>query len=993
MLYDNHNGMKSSDNLSPDNFSVRAETDALISFQSSILEAVAFGSDDKEIIDRVCRLGEGLVPGCLATVMLLDNRGMLNVHSAPSTSPEITIKLNGLCPGPESGSCGNAVYRQEPVFVEDTLNDPRWNGLKKVAEEFRFGSCWSMPVFSEGRIVVGTFALTGFENRMPTSFQRKLMETAASIVAIVLERGKKNVALQRSEERFKQLFEGATDSKMLISDDGRILDVNRIAHERLGYAKSEMIGRLVSDFVTTENIDKVNQRFDRVMHDGHATYESAQLRRDGSIMPVEISTVIIDMDDGKAYYSILRDITERKRVEVALCQSEKRFRDLVETTTDWIWEVDDKWRYVYVSPRVQDLFGYSAGDLIGKTPFDFMPENEIPLRKEQSKSLAENGEAIYQIESRRIHKDGHEVIVETSGLPVFDDAGRLIGYRGITRDISHRKKMELALRENEAHLRDIMQHAPIGLATVSLDGHFMEANQSLCEIVGYTKNELKKLTFQEITYPDDLSSDLGNVKRLLAGEISFYKMEKRYIKKSGDIVWIQLTGSLLRDAAGAPSHFIAQIEDISERKVFEKRLRLERDFSNSILDTAKSMVMVIDREGKIVRLNHEALEFTGYTFDEIKNQPFFWERFLPPEQKGEVRKVFDKLISGDVVARYENFWFRRDGSKRLFDWSNSILRGLDGKVEYLVTVGIDITERKQSETSLQLAASVFSHAREGIMITDAQGSILEVNNTFTLITGYKREEVLGRNPRLLQSGRHEPGFFAAMWQSLINEDFWAGEIWNRRKNGEIYAEMLTISTVRDADGQILNHVSLFTDITELKLYQKQLEYIAHSDMLTGLPNRVLLADRLHQAMSQCLRRDNSLAVIYLDLDGFKAINDGYGHDVGDQLLINISQRMKDVLRECDTLARIGGDEFVAVLADLDKPHDCEPVLARLLQAAADPVKLGDAVLQVSASIGVSFYPKDNVDADQLMRQADHAMYQAKQAGKNRYQLFDTSRER
>jgi diguanylate cyclase (GGDEF)-like protein/PAS domain S-box-containing protein len=279
------------------------------------------------------------------------------------------------------------------------------------------------------------------------------------------------------------------------------------------------------------------------------------------------------------------------------------------------------------------------------------------------------------------------------------------------------------------------------------------------------------------------------------------------------------------------------------------------------------------------------------------------------------------------------------------------------------------------------------------MITDAQGSILEVNNTFTLITGYKREEVLGRNPRLLQSGRHEPGFFAAMWQSLINEDFWAGEIWNRRKNGEIYAEMLTISTVRDADGQILNHVSLFTDITELKLYQKQLEYIAHSDMLTGLPNRVLLADRLHQAMSQCLRRDNSLAVIYLDLDGFKAINDGYGHDVGDQLLINISQRMKDVLRECDTLARIGGDEFVAVLADLDKPHDCEPVLARLLQAAADPVKLGDAVLQVSASIGVSFYPKDNVDADQLMRQADHAMYQAKQAGKNRYQLFDTSRER
>ena len=861
MQHANHNGMKSSDNLSLDSSSAQADMDALISFQSSILKAVAFGGDDKEIVDHVCRLGEHLVPGCLATVMLLDGKGILNVYSAPSAAAEIIIELNGLCPGPESGSCGNAIFLQEPVFVEDTLNDRRWNGLKTVAERFGFGSCWSMPVFSEGMKVVGTFALTGFENRMPTSFECKLMEIASSIIAIVLERGKKNIALQRSEKRFRQLFEGATDSKMLISDDGHILDVNRTAHERLGYTKAEMIGRPVSDFVTNENIDKVNQRFDWVKRDGHAIYESAQLHRDGSIIPVEISTVIIDIDDSKAYYSILRDITERKKIEVALQQSEKRFRDLVETTTDWIWETDDQWRYVYVSPHAQDLFGYSPTDLIGKTPFDLMPEIEVSPRKELSRSLAESGEAIYQIESRRIHKDGHEVIVETSGLPVFDDAERLIGYRGITRDISHRKKMELALRESEAHLRDIMQHAPIGLATVSLEGHFIEVNQSLCEIVGYTKDELEKLTFQEITYPDDLSSDLDNVGRLLAGDLPFYKMEKRYIKKSGEIVWIQLTGSLLRDAAGAPYYFIAQIEDISERKAFEKRLQLERDFSNSILDTARSMVMVIDREGRIARLNYEAQKFIGYTFEEIRDEPFFWERFLPPEQREEVRKVFDKLISGDVVARYENFWLRRDGSKRLFDWSNSILKTHGGKVEYLVTVGIDITERKEAEAKLQLSASVFSHAREGIMITDAKGDIVEVNDTFTLITGYKREEVLGKNSRILQSGRHGSNFFAKMWQSLINDDFWTGEIWNRRKNGEIYPEMLTISSVRDADGTIQNHVSLFTDITELKAYQKQLEHIAHSDVLTGLSNRTLFADRLQQAMSQTLRRDNSLAVV------------------------------------------------------------------------------------------------------------------------------------
>ena len=870
MPHAHHNETKPSDNLLSDGFSAPADMDALISFQSSILKALAFGEGDQELVAHVCRLGEQLVPGSLASVMLLDNKGVLNVYAAPSAPAEIVMKLSGLHPGPESGSCGNAVFCQEPVFVEDVQNDRRWNGLKAVAEKYRLGSCWSMPVFSQGGVVVGTFALTGFERRMPSSFECRLMEIASSIIAIVLERAKKDLALRQSEARFKQLFEAATDSKMLISNDGRILDINRIAHERLGYAKSEMIGRHVADFVTAENVDKVRQRLDRVMLDGHATYESAQVRRDGSVMPVEISTVIIDMDNRRAYYSILRDITERKKMETALNQSEKRFRDLVETTTDWIWETDDQWRYVYVSPRAQDLFGYGPGELIGKTPFDLMPEGEISPKLEQSKSQAERRSAIYQIESRRIHKDGREVTVETSGLPVFDDAGKLVGYRGITRDITHRKSMELALRESEAHLRDIMQHAPIGLATVSLEGRFMEVNQSLCEIVGYAKDELKKLTFQEITYPDDLSSDLDNVRSLLAGDIPFYKMEKRYIKKSGEIVWIQLTGSLLRDAAGAPFHFIAQIEDISERKAFEKRLQSERDFSNGILDTARSMVMVIDREGRIARINHEAQQFIGYTFEEIRDQPFFWEKFLPSEQRGDVRRVFDKLISGDIVARHENFWLRRDGSKRLFDWSNSILRNDVGEVEYLVTVG--------------------------------------------------------------------------------------------------------------------------SDITELKLYQKQLESIAHSDTLTGLPNRVLLSDRLHQAMSRCLRRDSSLAVVYLDLDGFKAINDRYGHDVGDQFLINISYRLKDVLRECDTLARIGGDEFVAVLVDLDEPQDCEPILARLLQAAADPVKSGDAELQVSASIGVSFYPGDNVDADQLMRHADQAMYQAKRAGKNRYHIFDVIRD-
>ena len=304
-----------------------------------------------------------------------------------------------------------------------------------------------------------------------------------------------------------------------------------------------------------------------------------------------------------------------------------------------------------------------------------------------------------------------------------------------------------------------------------------------------------------------------------------------------------------------------------------------------------------------------------------------------------------------------------------------------------------IEERTRTQSQLELAASVFSHAREGILITDNQGNIVEVNAMFTQITGYSREEAIGRNPRiLLSSGRHEKAFFAARAQALQKHGHWVGEVWNRRKNGEDFAEMLTVSVVRDPAGAVLNYVALFTDITPLKKHQDELEHIAHYDALTGMPNRVLLADRLQQAMLQSQRRNSALAVAYLDLDGFKPVNDQHGHEVGDQLLVTLSQRMKASLRESDTLARIGGDEFVALLVDIGERRDCELLLSRLLQAAATPVRVDGALLQLSASIGVTLYPQDNADADQLVRHADQAMYLAKQAGKNRFHLFDVAQD-
>lgn len=306
----------------------------------------------------------------------------------------------------------------------------------------------------------------------------------------------------------------------------------------------------------------------------------------------------------------------------------------------------------------------------------------------------------------------------------------------------------------------------------------------------------------------------------------------------------------------------------------------------------------------------------------------------------------------------------------------------------------DITELKKSEERVVLAASVFTHASEGIFITDATGTILDVNAAFTRITGYTREEMVGQNPRILSSGRQTREFYEDLWASLRAKGHWSGEIWNRAKSGQIFAEMLTISAVPDETGKAKQYVALFSDITSQKEQELQLQRVAHYDLLTGLPNRVLLADRLRQAMAQANRGGWQVAVACLDLDDFRAVNDQYGHGVGDELLTAITQRMSRELRDGDTLARLGGDEFVAVLLDQSGAEESEKLIEKLIQAASDRVQVGEMSLKIGASVGMTLYPQgEDVGADHLLRQADQAMYHAKLAGKGRMHIFDPARDR
>ncbi|MCK9606312.1 MAG: diguanylate cyclase [Methylomonas sp.] len=420
----------------------------------------------------------------------------------------------------------------------------------------------------------------------------------------------------------------------------------------------------------------------------------------------------------------------------------------------------------------------------------------------------------------------------------------------------------------------------------------------------------------------------------------------------------------------------------------QQQLLESETFLRTLIHTLPDLIWLKNADGVYLACNPRFERFFGAEEHVIVGKTDY--DFVDSELADAFREQDLLTMQTDAPSLTEKWvTFLDDGHRELLETRKIPMRDAAGEFVGVLGIGHDITEHKQAEEKLLLAASVFTHAREGILITDVDGRIIDINDTFTAITGYSREDVLHRNPRILKSDRQSKGFYAQMWAHLKENGEWSGELWNRRKNGQLYAEILTISAVCDAQGNTLHYVALFSDITPFKEYEQQLQRIAHYDALTSLPNRILLADRLRLAMTQAQRRGLQVAVVFLDLDGFKKVNDSYGHDMGDELLMTLSSRMKQALRESDTLARLGGDEFVAVLVDLPDTDACLPLLSRLLNAASQPVTYGALTMRVSASLGVSFYPQaEDIEADQLLRQADQAMYQAKMKGKNQYHLFD-----
>ncbi|MCG7913179.1 MAG: EAL domain-containing protein [Candidatus Thiodiazotropha weberae] len=299
----------------------------------------------------------------------------------------------------------------------------------------------------------------------------------------------------------------------------------------------------------------------------------------------------------------------------------------------------------------------------------------------------------------------------------------------------------------------------------------------------------------------------------------------------------------------------------------------------------------------------------------------------------------------------------------------------------------DITNRKESDAKLQQAAQIIEHTMEAVLITNIDGTIESTNPAFSEITGYTQPEIIRNHPRLLISAKHSPEFLSELWDHVRSTGSWRGELWNQRKNGEIYPVWMTISCVRDQRGEALHYVMVFSDITSLKQTQSQLEHLAHHDSLTNLPNRLLFEDRLEHALAQAKRQKRQLAVLFLDLDRFKNINDSLGHAMGDELLKEVAKRLQNILRDDDTAARLGGDEFTVLVENLEDPSQAAVVAAKIQDKFKAPFKIAGRELHVTASIGISIFPEDGRDVADLTKNADAAMYQAKEQGRNNYRYY------
>ncbi len=658
----------------------------------------------------------------------------------------------------------------------------------------------------------------------------------------------------------------------------------------------------------------------------------------------------------------------------------------LELNPDAIVLVDQDGIIIYFNSQAELLFGYSRDDVLGVKVEVLIPTEFRKCHVTHRTNFTVNPRTycIDQIwEVTALRKDGFELPVDIQLRSVKAEDGVLVC--ASIRDASLRIEREKAL---QARSREILNTMNEGFGEVDHNYILTYVNSRFHEMLGYTNEEMVGKPLLDFIHSDHKRLMKEQMKLRRRGIAQRYELS--FASKSGKRIYTLTSPRAVFDEEQNFLGSFGILTDLTELKQDGFALKASETRYRILVETIPHGIQESDLDGKITLSNKAHSVMHGFNGGELLGKAV-WDFACNNEERERIRDYYYSLIKNRPSPIP---FFTQDKTRNgsiidvQVDWDYQYNEA--GDLTGFVSVITDITERKKAEEELKLASMVFQNSSEGMVVTNAENEIIAVNPSFSSITGYSFSEVQGKNPGMLSSGRHDRAFFKTMWHEINTTGKWQGEIWDKRKNGEIYAKWITINTIRNGDGSTHRYVALFSDITEKKQSEELIWRQANFDSLTGLPNRNMFRDRLAHEIMKSKRANLTLALLLIDVDQFKEVNDTLGHDVGDILLQETAHRICACVRDSDTVARLGGDEFAIILSGLPNNSNIENIANKIVKKLAEAYHLGDEVVHVSASVGITVYPGDTTDIDVMMKNVDQAMYVAKQKGRNRFVYFTQS---
>jgi len=787
-----------------------------------------------------------------------------------------------------------------------------------------------------------------------------------------LKRGEKLTESNRFSESLMESLPGVV---CIFDSSGNIRRWNR---NFLGYSESEVLGSGIMRTVAPESFEATQEAMQAAFETGAAEEEAFLLAKSGAKIPCYLKGVRIAYQNQTCILGIAIDITKRKRAE----ENVRLQTAALESAANAVLITDARGTIQWVNRAFTALTGYSFDEALDQTPRLLKSGKQDRVFYESLwKTIAAGDVWSGEIINRR--KNGELYTEEMTIGPVRSTSGDITNFIAIKQDVSERKRAE----EEKHKLISLVENSADFIGIGSLSGETLYVNAAGRKLTGVDDGPLPGHVSE--FHPQAAWKEISEVGLPAIMNEGHWDAETQFRNvKTGESIDMEMSFFLVRNAATEePLCMCTVSRDIRERKRAQREILFKNALLESQTEATLDGILAVDASNKVILSNQrfqniwaippqmiqegDDARLLRYVVDQVENSGQFLEKvqFLydHPDQKS---KDEIRLKGGRVLDRY---------SSPLIDATGKYL----GRIWYFR----DVTETIHARERLQLWSQVLEHSAEGIFVCDPQERILLVNKAFEKLTGFSAGEIVGKTPRTLQSGRQDQAFYKEMWTSVLQTGKWQGEIWNRRKNGEFYVEWLSISAIVNSQGAVTHYIGIFADITSRKQDQDRILHLAHYDALTNLPNRALLLDRIEQVTKAAQRRNAKVAVLFVDLDRFKDVNDSLGHDIGDLLLRTLAERFSHVIRSEDTLARIGGDEFVAVIQGLREGQDAAVIARELLSCLIQPIILKGYEVTVTASIGISIYPDDTAHAQELIRNADAAMYQAKRSGRNAYHFY------